>query len=268
MDNNQFQQLMRKLDGIHTSLAAIGRAMKSDAPNYQRPLAAYATFDFASVDAVVLEADSSGPSRVEYLGHIFTRRNGTGKFGQAIWFSRPMGKNEDGSNRYARLVTFKDYSDAEELDSRLEDALEEGTPPPTQPKSQANGSGRQPATPPPATPAPKPAQPGSSNPSQLTQTEWLQRAQEATDEMDFDVCVSRAYPDFYFDANRVQTVREGICGKWDTAKKGATLAAVAEYCTKRLEWEKKAVSTTEAHKEAKIAARRAYNNALKEKVAA
>jgi hypothetical protein len=158
MDGQQFQTLMYKLDSIHTALSAIGRAMRSEAPNYQRPLAAYAAFDWSSIDAVIIDSDSSGPTRVEYLGHIFTRRNGTGKFGQAIWFSRPQGKNEDGSNKYARLVTFKDYSEAEGLDSRLEDALDDTPPSPPSPpaKTSGNGNCRVPHNPPPPPSQPEP----------------------------------------------------------------------------------------------------------------
>ena len=98
--------------------AALERlAVNTPAPNYKRGLAAYKTFDFARLGIRVVKSDTDGPSVLEWNNHYFTRRAGKGKFGVAVWFSRPIGKGEgeDEELRFERLITFKDYSEAESL---------------------------------------------------------------------------------------------------------------------------------------------------------
>lgn len=88
-------------------------------PNYTFPLAAYAAFDWASIGAEVTGRDRDGVTRVDWFGRTFTRRGGDGKFGKAIWFSRYTGETESGQKTYARLITFKDYSEAESLPEKV-----------------------------------------------------------------------------------------------------------------------------------------------------
>ncbi len=98
--------------------AALERlAVNTPPPNYKRGLAAYRTFDFARLGIRVVKSDADGPSVLEWNNHYFTRRAGKGKFGVAVWFSRPIGKGEgeDEELRFERLITFKDYSEAESL---------------------------------------------------------------------------------------------------------------------------------------------------------
>jgi hypothetical protein len=98
--------------------AALERlAVNTPAPNYKRGLPAYQTFDFARLGIRVVKTDADGASVLEWNSHYFTRRAGKGKFGVAVWFSRPVGKGEgeDEECRFERLITFKDYSEAESL---------------------------------------------------------------------------------------------------------------------------------------------------------
>jgi hypothetical protein len=98
--------------------AALERlAVNTPAPNYKRGLAAFKGFDFARLGIRVVKSDGDGPSVLEWNNHYFTRRSGKGKFGVAVWFSRPIGKGEsdDEELRFERLITFKDYSEAESL---------------------------------------------------------------------------------------------------------------------------------------------------------
>ncbi len=92
-------------------------AVNTPAPNYKRGLAAFKGFDFARLGIRVVKSDADGPSVLEWNNHYFTRRSGKGKFGVAVWFSRPIGKGEsdDEELRFERLITFKDYSEAESL---------------------------------------------------------------------------------------------------------------------------------------------------------
>lgn len=265
MDDKQFQTLLAEMRGIHTTLAAMGRAMKSEAPNYQRPLSAYRIFDWASIGAVVLDSDAVGPSRVEYLGHHFTRRNGAGKFGEAIWFSRPQGKNEDGSNKYARLITFKDYSEAEELDGRIE--MDE---PKSQPASVAATPGgrstqpisriNRPAAPvtPTAPPAP-PTPPAASDP--IPQKDWELDAMTSTDPLIFDTAVVHVIT-WFKDATQVATARESMFGQWVTAHAPAYLAGLKTYAKKRDELQANGQPVSTAHKQAKVDAGNHYRREL------
>jgi hypothetical protein len=107
------------LQSIAGSLATIAQAMQVNvkanaaAPNLRKSLAVFGSFDWVAAGIEVIESDDSGPSLVEWNGKQFTRRAGAGKFGESIWFSRSIGKDEAGENQYERLITFKDYSQAE-----------------------------------------------------------------------------------------------------------------------------------------------------------
>ncbi len=92
-------------------------AVNTPAPNYKRGLANFKSFDFARLGIRAVKSDADGPSVLEWNNHFFTRRAGKGKFGTAVWFSRPIGKGEgeDEECRFERLITFKDYSEAESL---------------------------------------------------------------------------------------------------------------------------------------------------------
>lgn len=101
------------LTRIAKALENIAQAMLPESPCYRRPLAFYADFDFAEIGAEVLKTDQVGAVYVRWGGHIWKRRVGTGKFGDAVWFSRANGKSEDGSNDYAVLVKFQNMGDVE-----------------------------------------------------------------------------------------------------------------------------------------------------------
>ena len=77
------------------------------APNYQRPLENFLTFDWESIGATVERSEQYGAAIVNWRGMQFVRRSSSNKFGEAIWFSRCTGKDELGENKYERLITFK-----------------------------------------------------------------------------------------------------------------------------------------------------------------
>ena len=83
------------------------------APNYTRPLETFKTFDWESIGATVERLDQYGPAIVSWRGQQFVRRSPSNKFGEAIWYSRCVGKDEVGENRYERLITFKPISKTE-----------------------------------------------------------------------------------------------------------------------------------------------------------
>lgn len=106
---NETIQLLREIrDLLQLQAAALE-------PNYRYPLADYPTFDWSVIGATVASSDRAGAAVVRFAGHLWTRRSGTGKFGRAIWFSRPNGRDDEGGATYLRLITFKDMADPEPL---------------------------------------------------------------------------------------------------------------------------------------------------------
>lgn len=106
---NETIQLLREIrDLLQLQAAALE-------PNYRYPLADYPTFDWAAIGATVAQNDRAGAAVVRFAGHLWTRRSGAGKFGRAIWFSRPNGRDDEGGATYLRLITFKDMADPEPL---------------------------------------------------------------------------------------------------------------------------------------------------------
>jgi hypothetical protein len=106
------------LAAIAKQLDIITRHILPVAPNYRYPLKKYWQFNWDGIDASVLRRDEEGPTLVKWGNYTWKRRSGAGKFGKAVWFSRPDGKDENGDTRYRRLVTFKDWSDPEPMDER------------------------------------------------------------------------------------------------------------------------------------------------------
>lgn len=85
----------------------------TSAPNYQYSLESFANFDWESIGATVERSDRDGAAIVNWRGNRFVRRSPSNKFGEAIWFSRCVGKDEAGENKYERLCTFKLVSKVE-----------------------------------------------------------------------------------------------------------------------------------------------------------
>jgi len=90
------------------------------APNFVKPIEAFSNFDFSTIGASVKQMDTYGPSELEWGGYLWTRRSPTNKFGEAIWYSRAIGKDAEGNNKYARLISFKKMSEAEPMPRKVE----------------------------------------------------------------------------------------------------------------------------------------------------
>lgn len=107
------------LNRIAQALETIAMS-NAPAPNFVKPIGAYATFDFTTIGAIVKARDSNGPTELEWGGYTWTRRSPQNKFGEAIWFSRAIGKDAEGNVKYARLITFKKMTEAEPLPRKVE----------------------------------------------------------------------------------------------------------------------------------------------------
>src|SRR5215510_8389216 len=107
-------QRIGEQNGILRTIAASLRSIESHlrqmavssnpAPNYQRPLSEYPTFDWPSIGATVLNQDDDGATSVEWSGQVFTRRSPNNKFDAAVWFSRHLGQDSDGCDLKHRMA--------------------------------------------------------------------------------------------------------------------------------------------------------------------
>jgi hypothetical protein len=120
--NKTLQLIAANLQGVESHLRQMAIS-SNPAPNYQRPLSEYPTFDWPSIGAMVLSQDEDGATSVEWSGQVFTRRSPSNKFQCAIWFSRHLGQDADGNKRYARLITFRDLNDAEPIAAKAKKAI-------------------------------------------------------------------------------------------------------------------------------------------------
>jgi ssDNA-binding DdrB-like protein len=120
--NELLRMIVASLRGVEAHLRQIA-VSSNPAPNYQRPLTEYADFDWPSIGATVLNRDDDGATAVEWNGQVFTRRSPNNKFDAAVWFSRCVGKDADGNNRYARLISFKAVSEAEPIAAKAKKAI-------------------------------------------------------------------------------------------------------------------------------------------------
>jgi hypothetical protein len=120
--NEILRMIATSLQGVESHLRQM--AVSSNlVPNYQRALSEYPTFDWSSIGASVLNRDDDGVTAVEWNGQVFTRRSPNNKFDAAVWFSRCVGKDADGNNRYVRLISFKAVSEAEPIAAKAKKAI-------------------------------------------------------------------------------------------------------------------------------------------------
>ena len=108
IQHRQMVALERIADSIQ-QLVPISTA----APNYQRPLESFAQFDWESIGATVERSDQYGAAIVSWRGLQFVRRSPSNKFKEIIFLSRCIGKDDDGNNKYERLISFKVVSKVE-----------------------------------------------------------------------------------------------------------------------------------------------------------
>ena len=124
MTPQNFQTYLALQQLISESLSRIAIALEhmippQAAPNYQFALNKFATMDWESIGAVVADRDIDGASAILWRKNIYVRRSSSNKFGAAIWFSRSVGKDERGENKYECLIKFKAMSDAEPLPQQV-----------------------------------------------------------------------------------------------------------------------------------------------------
>lgn len=106
-------QLLERIASASERTAEAAQQMaqsNTEAPNFQRSLEIFSQFDWASIGATVERSDQYGAAIVSWRGMQFVRRAPSNKFQEIIFFSRCVGKDDDGNNKYERLISFKPVS--------------------------------------------------------------------------------------------------------------------------------------------------------------
>lgn len=115
-DHDQWQLFLeiqhRQMVALEKIASAVERLVPSttSAPNLTAPLESFTTFYWDSIGATVERSDQYGAAIVFWRGLQFVRRSPSNKFGDIIFFSRCVGKDDDGNNKYERLISFKPLS--------------------------------------------------------------------------------------------------------------------------------------------------------------
>lgn len=112
MNDNQFQQWLKLQERQVVALEKIAIALdalkpEKPAPNYKQSLKNFPTFDWSIIGAEVEKSDHYGAATVLWQGKRFVRRSPENNYGAAIFFTRCVGKDETGKNKYERLITFE-----------------------------------------------------------------------------------------------------------------------------------------------------------------
>lgn len=122
MTDQQFQALMAALqenNALLRQMVGLLQGQEQPAPNYQCKLEDFAAFDWGRIGVTVEQKDTDGVAVVSWRGNQYLRRSAQNKFKPAIWFSRAVGKDENGENQYERLITFKELAQAEPLPDKV-----------------------------------------------------------------------------------------------------------------------------------------------------
>lgn len=84
----------------------LGRSLpRLAAPNYKGILEQWHEYDWSAIGAEIEVTDNYGVASVIWQGDRYKRRSPDNVYGAVIFFSRCVGKAEDGSNQYERLIT-------------------------------------------------------------------------------------------------------------------------------------------------------------------
>jgi hypothetical protein len=109
MNQDQFQELLKvqqkqvePLERI--AIALEGMKPEKPAPNYKKDLKNFPDFNWEQIGAQVEKKDQYGAATVLWNAQRYVRRSPENAYGTAIFFTRCVGKDETGKNKYERLI--------------------------------------------------------------------------------------------------------------------------------------------------------------------
>ena len=121
-------QLIQQVQTQNSYLERIAESLEkmsgADAtrPKYVKPIADFPNFDWSSIGAVVTQSDRYGAAVVSWRGQMYVRRS-KADFGEDVWFSRGIGKDESGRNTYETLIKFTSPPKARSLPQDIMDVV-------------------------------------------------------------------------------------------------------------------------------------------------
>jgi len=92
------------------------------------PLSDFSAFAWTKIGATIVDRDSDGVSIIRTANGKMAKRRSNDKFGTEIWFSYSDGKAPDGSNKYRKVVEFRNVAPPEPLGRKTEQAVKAATP--------------------------------------------------------------------------------------------------------------------------------------------
>jgi len=115
MTDQQFERFLELLGAMVTKLDEL-KPITPPPTNLQFAIEDYPNFDFAKYGIAVLKSDQDGPTVIESAGRVYRRRCPSNKYGAAIWYSRGLGRDEDGeTSGYECLIKFSQFK-VEDID--------------------------------------------------------------------------------------------------------------------------------------------------------
>lgn len=103
MTEEQVERLITVLERIAVALE--GGSSSAVGPRYTKSIDEFRDFNWTSIGAVVEKSDRYGPAVVRWQNHLYVRRSKE-DFGGDLWYSRSLGKDDNGKSKYDVLIKF------------------------------------------------------------------------------------------------------------------------------------------------------------------
>jgi hypothetical protein len=120
MDNEQAERLILALERIADALDR--QSFDPTRPRFTKPISEFSGFNWDSIGASIIKSDRYGAAVVERDGQYYYRRSKS-DFGEDVWFSHSVGKDEAGKSRYLTLIKFTAPRKVKSLPEELLEAI-------------------------------------------------------------------------------------------------------------------------------------------------
>jgi hypothetical protein len=91
------------------------------------PLSDFSAFAWSTIGATIVQRDADGVSIIRTANGKMAKRRSNDKFGTEVWFSYADGKAPDGTNKYHKVVEFRNVAPPEPLGRKTEQAMKAAT---------------------------------------------------------------------------------------------------------------------------------------------
>ena len=98
-------KMLKRIGQQNNLLFTLAGLAFPEGPGFKYPLAEWREFNWASINAEVVERDADGVALVRWGGDLYARRSEASIKGKDIWYSRAIAR-EGNTNVYATLAKF------------------------------------------------------------------------------------------------------------------------------------------------------------------